>query len=220
MIALIVLPRHHSSFDCTSTFWVSVLTSLRPSMTRTTVSTPPWCLICSLNSALPAAKFQAFPPSAFCESTTLLCERRISFKSVSMLVQGTHLLPVVRVAGHRVSQRRHDDFHEPPGPSTFQLLQSCVMFLECFHFSAGQTCCFSIFMLWLLCSVNPLDCRHSWIILTLAPASACTVPAAIPTASKIHTDGPLNVLFVKCSRHPGVHCRKHSWEWSRYVRFV
>ena len=77
---------------------------------------------------------------------------------------------------------------------------------------------FSSFMLWLLCPVNPLDCNYLCIILTLAPASACTMPAAIPTACKIHTDGPLHILFVKCSRPPDVYCHKLSWEWFQYVR--
>ena len=44
----------------------------RPSMTRNTVSTPPWCLICSLNSASLTAKFQTIPHPAFCGSTTFV----------------------------------------------------------------------------------------------------------------------------------------------------
>ena len=102
-------------------------------------------------------------------------------------------------------------------------------FLSVFTLRRDSRGIFSNFMLRLLCPVNPLGCNHPRTIRTLDPASACTMPAASPTALlsicpqspvhwKSHTDGLLHVLSAKCSQPPGVHCHKHSWEWSQYVR--
>ena len=152
-----------------------------------TVSTPSWCLICSLNSASLAAKFQTVPHPAFCASTRL-CERGI-FHVRFNATQGTHFLCVVRVTKSQllnvfttistVSRFKH--FPTPP--------EFACSFLSASTLRRDKRVVFSSFLLRPLCSVNPLDCSQSRIILTLALASAFTTPAAIPIACKIQTDG-------------------------------
>ena len=135
--------------------------------------------------------------------------------------QGTHLHRVVRVTSSRVYQRLHNDFQQSSASNTFQLSRVGGCFLSASTLRRDSRGICSNFMLRLLCPVNPLDYHHSRIILTLDPASACTMPAAIPAAHlsicpqspvhwKIHTDALLRVLSAKCSQPPSVHCHKHS----------
>ena len=129
-----------SSFDWLSTSWLFVLTSLRLPMACATMSTPSWRLLGSLNSALPAAKFQAKPHPAFCPSTTLVCMEFLHERLDAF--QGTHHPPVVRASGDKYSHHLHDDFQQSPASRLFQLPQSRGSFLECFHSSSGQPWCF------------------------------------------------------------------------------
>ena len=151
-----------SSFDSLSTSWLFVLTSLRLSMACTTMSTPSWRLLGSLNSALPAAKFQAFPHPAFCPSTTLVCMEFLHERLDAF--EGTHHPPVVRAAGDRYSHHLHDDFRQSPASSLFQLPQRRGSFLECFHSSSGQPWCFR--QLHPAAFFYPQDCDRSRIIHT------------------------------------------------------
>ena len=129
-----------SSFDCLSTTWLFVLTRLRLSMACTTMSTQSWRLLGCLNSALPAAKFQAIPHPAFCPSTTLVCMEFLHERFDAF--QGAHHPPVVRAAGDRYSGHFHDDFRQSRASSLFQLSQSWGSVLESFHSSSGQLWCF------------------------------------------------------------------------------
>ena len=91
-------------------------------------------------------------------------------------------LSASQVAGFPTSSRRFQSF-PLQAPSNSSRVACC--FLSASTFSADKRVVFSSF----LCSVNPLDCSHSRIILILVLAPACTTPAAIPLACKIHTDG-------------------------------
>ena len=83
-----------SSFDCTG-FRAHEPAALHDN----TVSTPSWCLICSLNSASFAAKFQTIPHPVFYASTT--CVSVGFFMCASMPHKETTFF-VVRVTSRRL----------------------------------------------------------------------------------------------------------------------